>query len=232
MARGSSGPSLPPLKVNFPRQMKIQRIYPVRVSWQGGDGFRTGGVRQVTLRLLMAGGQVLPVEQTLETSSDAVATFYVTPLGRGWLREQRLEVVVQGRKVQEIPLASKVTSHCWTKFFVLMMFVAPWLLGWMQQSGPNVVADLAEKDVPALPALVSSNVPALAEGWEKAWNWAGETYSRLWWTMSFSPEQEPRRWGFPAVCVFGVLALLSLWWHRDTRRRRTGPPVPLADNDD
>src|SRR4051812_39329760 len=78
----------------------------------------------------MAGAQVVPAEQTLDPANfDDRATFYVTPLAKGWLRGERLEVLQNGRKVQEIRLPCKVTTQRWTWFFLLLtIFVGWWVV--------------------------------------------------------------------------------------------------------
>src|SRR5688572_29933558 len=104
-ASSRSEPSLPSVEVSYYRRMKLQRVYPFVVRWRKGAA--PAPREKVTLRLLMAGAQVLPTEQTLDAGKpDAQETFYVTPLARGWLRAQRLEILHNGRKVQELPLAS------------------------------------------------------------------------------------------------------------------------------
>src|SRR5262245_57073851 len=91
-ASSSGGASLPPVEVAYYRRMKLQRVYPFVVCWRRGARPTPG--EKVTVRLLMAGAQVLPAEQALDAGNpNAQATFFVTPLARGWLRAQRLEIV-------------------------------------------------------------------------------------------------------------------------------------------
>src|SRR5437763_1577694 len=106
-----SGPGLSPVRVLYYRQMKLQRVYAVEVSWQKTD--RPARPEVLTVRLSAAGAQVVPAEQALDAAKpDAKAIFHVTPLARGWLPNQKLEVLDQaGRKVREIPLACKVVSQ-------------------------------------------------------------------------------------------------------------------------
>jgi len=125
-----SGPALPPLQVRYYRKMHRQRVYAVTVSWHNKDERRPpAGTGPVLLRLLMAGAQVVPSEQPLDPARrDARATFYVTPLATGWLRGERLEVLVDGRKVQEMPLAVNVTSQRMTWCLFALSFLLPWFL--------------------------------------------------------------------------------------------------------
>ena len=97
------------LRVSYYHRMKPNRVYPWTVTLPDA---RRGADEDVTVRLLMAGAQVVPAEQPLQNvDGQAKATFFVTPIAKGWLKGQRLEVLVGGRKVQEIPLASKVVSQ-------------------------------------------------------------------------------------------------------------------------
>jgi len=125
-----SGPTLPPLQVRYYRRMHRQRVYAVTVSWHNKDERRPpAGTGPVLLRLLMAGAQVVPSEQPLDPARrDARATFYVTPLARGWLRGERLEVLVDGRKVQEMPLMVNVSSQKMTWVLLALTILVPWCL--------------------------------------------------------------------------------------------------------
>jgi hypothetical protein len=122
------GDTLGRLQVRYYRRMRLQRVYAVVASWADAEGKRPGAA-PVTLRLLMAGAQIVPAEHTLDPSDpDATATFYVTPLAKGWLRNERLEVLVGDRKVQEMPLPAKVTSQGLTLTLLLLAFLLPWFM--------------------------------------------------------------------------------------------------------
>jgi hypothetical protein len=125
-----AGPTLPPLAVRYYRRMHLQHVYAVAVSWDNRKGRKPpAGAPPVLLRLLMAGAQVVPSEQPLDpTQRDARVTFYVTPLAKGWLRNERLEVLLDGRKVQELPLSCHVTSQKMTWFLLVMSILVPWFL--------------------------------------------------------------------------------------------------------
>jgi hypothetical protein len=127
-ARSDDG--LGPLQVRYFRRMRPQRVYGVTVGWPRRDERRAPpGTPPVMLRLLMAGAQVVPAELPLDPANpDAKATFYVTPIARGWLRNERLEVLVGGRKVQEVPLPSKVGGQGLTWTFLLLALLVPWFL--------------------------------------------------------------------------------------------------------
>jgi hypothetical protein len=127
--------TLPPLVVRYMRRMKRQRVYSYEVSWK--DSRRSSG-SPVVVRLIVAGAQVVPSERTLDPAEPkSKAIFYVTPLARkGWLRGERLEVLHDGRKLQEIRLPSKVVSQRLTWVLLGLAIVIPWL--WLSQVEPNL----------------------------------------------------------------------------------------------
>lgn len=123
--------TIAPLQVRYYRRMSSRRVYGVSVSWPKSKDERRApaGTPPVTVRLLMAGAQVVPSEQTLDPADPgAKATFYVTPLAKGWLRGERLEILVGGRKVQEVALPAKVGSQRATCVLLLLALLVPWLL--------------------------------------------------------------------------------------------------------
>ncbi len=124
--RGESS-SLGPLQVRYYKRMRLQHVYSVVVGWAADRERRPpAGAPPVTVRLLMAGAQVVPTEHTLDPADeDAKATFYVTPLAKGFLRNEKLEILVGGRKVQELPLPCKVVSQKMTAVLLLLALLFP-----------------------------------------------------------------------------------------------------------
>jgi hypothetical protein len=111
--------------VRYWKRMRIHTVYPVVVRTSGGEG----NGELLTVRLVMAGAQVVPAEQTIDPASPAdTVTFYVTPLAHGGLRGERLEVLQGGRKVQEIRTPSRVTSQKGTLVWLFLALFIPWLL--------------------------------------------------------------------------------------------------------
>lgn len=124
----TSANTLSPLRITYYRRMHRQRVYPVTIGWNSKDR-APAGAKPVKLRLLMAGAQIVPTEQTLDPAkTDGVANFYVTPLARGNLYGERLEVLIDDRKVQEVPLSCKVTSQRMTLFLLALAFIIPTLM--------------------------------------------------------------------------------------------------------
>src|SRR5689334_4542121 len=126
-----SDSNLPPLRVRYYRLMKPNRVSTVEVYWPKSAKLPrdTQARGDLTVRLIVAGAQVLPSEQTMNPAQPgAKAVFYVTPLAKGWLRNEKLEVLSQGRKVQEIPMASKVVSQRLTWFLLFCTFFVPWFI--------------------------------------------------------------------------------------------------------
>ena len=128
---GRADNTIAPLQVRYYRRMSPQRVYGVSVSWPKNKEERRApaGTPPLTIRLLMAGAQVVPAEHTLDPNDPgAKATFYVTPIAKGWLRNERLEIVVGGRKVQEMPLPAKVGGQGMTIALLILALLIPWFL--------------------------------------------------------------------------------------------------------
>src|SRR5688572_25987131 len=122
-----SEPTVPPLVVRYPRRLRPQKVYTVQVSWKTREKPKVAGARPYTVRLVMAGAQVVPAEQWMDPNKPAArANFYVTSLARrGWLKGERLEVLADGEKVQEIGLPAKVTTQRTTWILLLLTFLIP-----------------------------------------------------------------------------------------------------------
>jgi len=133
--------------------MSLQRVYGVTVGWPKRKDARRAppGAPPVTLRLLMAGAQVVPTEHTLDPNDpDAKATFYVTPLAKGWLRNERLEILVGGRKVQDMPLPAKVGGQGLTWTLLLLAVLVPWLLLTYGKYSPLALSEADVRDSPLM----------------------------------------------------------------------------------
>jgi hypothetical protein len=224
---------LPPLRVRYNRQMKPHRVYAVEVSWQ-----KTGTpprAREVSVRLLAPGAQVVPAEQALD---DGKAVFYVTPLARGWLPGPKLEVLVQGRVVQEISMPMKVVSQRAAWLLLLLTFLVPWFISEFVKHSPMAetttqangrvvyrkinreVWDQIADNVPSLPAVLK-DTPVETGLWEGR-IFLANRYQDLVEVCQVEPV------AFYAGTAFLTLALISAFLHKQKRRTITGPPVPAA----
>jgi hypothetical protein len=243
-----TGPALSPLQIRYYRRMHLQHVYPVTVSWYERDERRPPGTAPpVLVRLLMAGAQVVPSEQPLDPARrDAQVTFYVTPLARGWLRGERLEVLVGGRKVQELPLSTHVTSQKMTWFLLIMTILVPWFL-LTYCSGPPVLDDPVnarmvklgrenkrllrsrgwfleeeiKKHVPDVPEVVNENLPFVGDSLLAARRFVANIYDALVQQSSQRPV------AFYAGTGLLFLTALSWWVHRAKRRRIISTPIPI-----
>jgi hypothetical protein len=217
---GRSEQVLPPLRVRYWRRMSRQRVYRVSVSWQKSSRYRPPrDAEPVTVRLVMAGAQVVPSEQTLDpTDPDAKVTFYVTPLARGWLRAERIEVLVGGRKVQEIALPSKVVGQKTTWILFFLSFIIPWFM--YQYLVVSPIQDVRE-NMPAVPAVVADNFPFVVDASDASQKLIAENYERLIVLT--------KAYQLPAYTLFVLLLLTIISWftHRNKCKRRIGQPVPL-----
>ncbi len=217
----SSAAGFPALKVQFFRRMKLNRVYPLTVAWSEKPK-SLGAVKNVTVRLIGAGAQIVPSEQALDaTRPDLKATFFVTPLAMGWLRAQRIEVLVHGRKVQEIPLASKVVCQCWSAFWFILAALVPILLIWLRSTETQWLADIVRTHVPPLPAAIADSAPALGDAWNKTWEVIADGVAK------FSQFNHERLLAFPVMMGFLLLSLWSFVTHRDRTKFRMSEPIAI-----
>ncbi|MBI3407780.1 MAG: hypothetical protein HY040_05415 [Planctomycetes bacterium] len=238
-ARSDAG--LPPLKVSYYSRMKQARVYPVTVSWpQDGKG---GGGKKITVRLLAAGAQVVPSEHTIEPA--ATATFYVTPLARGWLGAERVEVLHEGRKIQEIPMATNVVSRRSVCVLLFLTIFLPWFILTYLKYGP-IRDDISHADAAgnklAIPNVIRierfiyANLPALPDvEFVRDQKWLQEGYNiyvpqllagTIGDIIRFSREQPL---AFIVFCVFLVLTLLAALTTRDKTKRAWSKRLVVED---
>jgi hypothetical protein len=228
--------------------MRPNRVYPVVVSWRGG----ARAAAPVTVRLVMAGAQVVPAEQILEPGGDGRVTFYVTPISRGWLRGERLEVLQDGRKVQEIRLPCKATTQRLTWLLLLLTIITAWWIVPLLTDEAEELIKPSEQDIiqgnpkqydkgaKALTRRVKSYLPRMLPAAEK---YLPEDVTRN--LVKDIPEQvgssiyvlysyETMDRMPIAEAILGVLILLTLlsWFmHLERRRRRVGRALPVGGGD-
>ena len=226
---------LPALRVRYYRQLKPQRVHTAEVHWHKAGEAARG---EITVRLLAAGAQVVPAEQTMDCAKpDAKAVFYVTPLARGWLRGEKLEVLANNRKVQEIPMASKVVGQKLTWFLLLCTLFAPWFISeFIKHSPMTETTRLADGRIKhrfvakEVEAYFSDNLPALPKSMRggtvdkdlhEARDWVAARYQQVVQVSGIEPI------AFYAGCVLAVFTLVSAYLHMPKRRRATGKPIPV-----
>lgn len=239
------GNTLAPLRVSYYKRMHRQHVYTVTVGWSNKEAVRPpAGAKPVTLRLLMAGAQVVPSEQTLDPNKpDASVNFFVTPLARGHLRGERLEVLVGDRKVQEVPLPAKVVSQRFTLFLLALTFLVPWFLlhyckysplvalsdpdaqkdekGMLMRMPGELLNHRMEKNVPALPDFITDNLPAVKDGLVTARKSIGDVYAQL------CTHSEDKPLAFYSACILLGLTFFSWLLLRAKRKKRLGKPIPI-----
>lgn len=232
---GRSERHLPALRVRYYRQLKPQRVHTAEVYWHGSGEPARG---EITVRLLAAGAQVVPAEQNLDCAKpDVKAVFYITPLARGWLRNEKLEVLANNRKVQEIPLASKVVGQKFTWFLLLCTLLVPWFITeFIKHSPMTETTRLADGRLKhryvakEVEAYFSDNLPSLPKAWRggpvdtnlhSARDWIAERYQQLVQVSGIEPI------AFYVACVLAALTLVSAFLHMPKRRRASGKPIPV-----
>jgi hypothetical protein len=216
--------SQPPLSVRYYRRMRPNRVYPVVVRCDGAGRVRPG--EPLVLRLLMAGAQVVPAEQTLDPSQPrAQVTFFVTPLARGWLRGERLEVVQQGKKVQELRLPCKVTTQCLTWIILALAFLVPvYIVPYFTttpithgDANPTKAMEYTLRDnCPHVWPIITEHLPVVAEYLEQIREVIGQAYG--WAYYSVRNNNVPLFYW--TVVFFLVLGALSWLLHLERRKRR------------
>jgi len=243
--RTESSRGEPSVQISFYRRMKQQRVYPFVVRWRKGTPVPG---QKINLRLRMAGAQVEPFEQTLDAGKpEQAATFFVTPLARGWMRAERLEIIHDGRKVQDVPLTSKAVTHCLTWCLLLLALIAPFFMhNWIKHSSfletttfdsrgfKAIKANRSEDDVrravhfaitdnaPEMPDVIDEYVPSLNENLKAARRWTANEYGHLVFVSADQPV------AFYTALFFLGLALFSAVIHRDMRRSAVSKPISLV----
>jgi hypothetical protein len=251
-----TGPALPALQVRYYRRMHRQRVYTVTVSWEESEQSPPRGTPPVLLRLLIAGAQVVPSEQPLDpTKENARASFYVTPLAQGWLRGERLEVLADGRKVQEIPLSTHVTSQRMTWVLFALTILAPWFLLYYCKYAP--FTPTAEERVELIKIATKENLRGEARALLQTPG--GILDKRIADNLPELPDKlnddvpvvrdylvkargfvgdvyqglcnmsRSHPLAFYAAAGLGFLTVISWWVHREKRRWRSGAPIPLPE---
>jgi hypothetical protein len=118
------------VRVRFYRRMRVQRLYPMVVEVEQLADHRpvaktpTGAVR---VRPVIPGAQVTPAEQDVDVGQRGPkATFAVTPLACGALRDARLEVYQHGRLLQQValPMQGSQQRLTWVLLFATVLVPA------------------------------------------------------------------------------------------------------------
>jgi hypothetical protein len=228
-----SDSSLPPLRVRYYRQMKPGRVSTVQVYWPKSAKPPRG---EIAVRLIVAGAQVLPSEQMMDAAHPETAVFYVTPLAKGWLRNEKLEVLSHGRKVQEIPMASKVVSQRLTWILLFCTFFVPWFISEFIKYGPMAeVTHLKDRVMhhqiaKEVEAHIRENVPGplevLAGTRVEKWlvdvpSLVGQGFQRVVGVCTVLPI------AYYAGIAFLAMTLISAFFHMPKRGKARGKPIPI-----
>jgi len=236
----TSATKLPSLRVVYYRQVKPKRVHTVEVSWQKAPA--KGARGEVSVKLIAAGAQVLPSELPLDVSKPSVkAVFYVTPLVKGWLRNTHIEVLSSGRKVEEIPLSTKVVSQRFTWFLLACTFFVPWFITEYIKNSPMAerihlpnqrvgyhkiskeVEDYIKDNVPSTDFLQGTPVEAPVKS---ALIQARSSFASGYQKLVEVCGSEPIAFYVGAILL--TLTLISYFLHMQKRGRKTGKPIPVV----
>lgn len=118
------------LKVRYYCIMRPNRVQPLVVEVrEDRENPPSKTSNPIVIRPVIGGALVAPAEQTLDVSRPGEqAVFQVTPLARGRLRDARVDVLQQGRRVGQIGLRTKSASQRRTWILLLLAFLIPWLI--------------------------------------------------------------------------------------------------------
>lgn len=232
--------TLAPLRIVYYRRMRDRHVYTFKITWSNKEGVRPpAGARPVTLRLLMAGAQVVPSEQALDPAKpDASVSFHVTPLAKGHLRGERLEVLIDDRKVQEVRLRSRVTSQRATLALLLLTFLVPWFLlhyckysallpssskeaGMVMRTPGALLDHRLKENVPAVPEFIETNAPMVATWLDDARKHFSGIYEQICLWNAVYPL------AFYAALILLFLTLVSWRLHAAKRKKLISKPIPL-----
>ncbi len=115
--------------VRYYRIMRRHRVYPLRVNLQkfnSGRGLAETTSQVVSLRALIPGAMVNPPELSLDTSkAGEVATFYVTPMAKGSLRRPHVQLVGDGRVIQQVAVPMKSVTQRLTWVLAALTILVP-----------------------------------------------------------------------------------------------------------
>jgi hypothetical protein len=114
------------LRLRYYNRMKLQRVYPLIVEVPYGVNTKDPTGVTVELRPVVAGAVVTPPTQRLDvTRPGAQAIFQVAPLARGRLPAARVDVVHEGRTIQELRMGMKAGTQRMTWLLLLLTLVLP-----------------------------------------------------------------------------------------------------------
>jgi hypothetical protein len=234
---GVPGASITPkfqVRVRYYKRMTMQRVYRMVVELRTADKGAAPSVSagdSVIARPVIPGAYVQPVEQELgPKSTNHTITFSVAPLARGRLKNARLQILHQGRVLEEIWTPMRGTSQRPTWLFALLALVS---LGYLinvfgplpnlssgptaDENGTNVGRVLVDK----LPAYLNKEELPEFLGFltsEALAAYAQDRYNDLYTLPNLN---------FYVFTGFVLLTIVSFLWNRPARRRRKGKPMML-----
>ncbi len=245
MAPAPSSKTHPPLVVRYHGRMKQNKVYVAQVVWKTPPS-KPKGTDPYTIRFISGGAQVVPSERTLDpTKPKEKAVFYITPIAKGPLRGERVEVLQNGQKVQEIALRSRVTNLKWFWIFLLLTFLVPWYLYNFVQGTPEPrkgyggqwesVIDTIDKNTPPRYEPVFTEEIKNNDTLQEVSNSLKNVYVVSYAAFTQDEIDAQDRPGTYRLYLpfwigvgFFVLAIISWIFSRQKRRKKTGQPVPIV----
>jgi hypothetical protein len=141
------------VRIRYCRRMKVQGVYRMLVELRAVEpkgASAAGAGDSLIARPLISGAQVQPAEQELgPKASNNRIYFAITPLAKGRLKDARLQLLHQGRVLEEIktPMTGTSKRTTWLLFLATLVSLA-FLVGLLPAlpdlSNGKIVDNLAE----------------------------------------------------------------------------------------
>ncbi|MBL8795149.1 MAG: hypothetical protein JNM56_14665, partial [Planctomycetia bacterium] len=118
------------VRIRYYRRMKVQGVYRMQVELRAVEpkgASAAGAGDSLVARPLISGAQVQPAEQELgPKASNNTIYFAITPLAKGRLKDARLQLLHQGRVVEEIktPMTGTSKRTTWLLFGFTLLALA------------------------------------------------------------------------------------------------------------
>ena len=259
---GMTGASLAPkyqVRVRFRKRMRLQRVYTMVVELRPAEmrAPSTSASDSVIARPIIPGAHVQPLEQELgPKSSNNSLVFSVTPLAGGRLTGSRLQILHQGRVLDEIRTPMRATCPgrilLWASLTLLSLAYLVGILGPLPDLSTGPAAPTRDAAAPmtgdkpettpaetkqrASVAAVLSQPPGKLPDYlkdeelpERLRDYLSRAKLNGYAQDAYDAIYQLPNLNFYITAVFLVLTLLSLLWNRPAlwRSRRKGKVMML-----
>ncbi len=211
------------LRVDHAPRMRCRRVHPLRVKLDLAQPVAAAALTAagpLSVRPVLPGCLVVPEE--LSVNPGEAATFQVTPLARGDLRDARLEIDWAGQRLPACPLSVRGTSETPAWVLAILTLVLPifWCyitghagltspLGVRAADGP--LATVLRQHLPPFGPVTSGLATVLQQVFDL-----------------MAAAEQTFRLGFLFAAVLLTLTVLAVLAQQVKVQRTFGPPLPLG----